>query len=58
LDQGAPPTAPAGGAKPGTEQEETIVDRLSAAQRHFEQTHPTIAGIVGSVINALSRMGI
>jgi Domain of unknown function (DUF4404) len=39
-------------------EEESIVERLSAAERHFEQTHPTLAGIVGSIINALSRMGI
>jgi Domain of unknown function (DUF4404) len=38
--------------------EESIIERLSAAERHFEQTHPTLAGIVGSIVNALSRMGI
>jgi hypothetical protein len=37
---------------------ESIVRRLGSAERDFEATHPTLAGIVGSVIDALGRMGI
>jgi Domain of unknown function (DUF4404) len=37
---------------------ESIVRRLTSAEREFEVTHPTLAGIVGSVIDALGRMGI
>jgi len=36
----------------------SIVDRLSSVARHYEETHPTLSGIVGSIIDALSRMGI
>lgn len=39
-------------------EEESIIERLSTAERHFESTHPTLSGIVGSIISALSRMGI
>jgi hypothetical protein len=35
-----------------------IVDRLGEAARHFEDSHPTLSGTFGSVIDALSRMGI
>ena len=40
-------------AEPGS-----LVERLAAAARNFEDTHPTLFGAVGSVIDALSRMGI
>ncbi|MBI2823833.1 MAG: DUF4404 family protein [Planctomycetia bacterium] len=50
---------PAGGiAGPGQPPGESIVARLSTAERQFEATHPTLAGIVGSIIDALGRMGI
>lgn len=35
-----------------------VPSRLTAAARHFEETHPQLAGLLGSVIDALSRMGI
>ena len=41
--------------KPG---QESIVERLTGAAREFEETHPTLAGTVGSVIDALTRIGI
>jgi hypothetical protein len=41
--------------KPG---EASIVDRLTSAAREFEESHPTLAGTVGSVIDAISGMGI
>lgn len=37
---------------------ESLVQRLGDAARNFEETHPTLSGAVGSVIDALSRMGI
>ncbi|MEX0711008.1 MAG: DUF4404 family protein [Pirellulales bacterium] len=37
---------------------ESLVSRLGETARHFEETHPTLSGAVGSVIDALSRMGI
>ncbi|HEV3340806.1 MAG TPA: DUF4404 family protein [Pirellulales bacterium] len=36
----------------------SLVRRLTDAVRSFESTHPTLSGAVGSVIDALSRMGI
>ncbi len=58
LDQGAAERSGTVGAEPAGEHDESIVQRLAAAERHFEQTHPTLAGVVGSVIDALARMGI
>lgn len=48
------------GAAPGESAAEpgSLVERLAAAARNFEDTHPTLFGAVGSVIDALSRMGI
>jgi len=37
---------------------ESLIGRLGDAARHFEESHPNLAGTVGSVIDALSRMGI
>ena len=36
----------------------SIVSRLTEAARHFEESHPTLSGTVGSVIDALAQMGI
>jgi hypothetical protein len=48
-----------GAAAPSAEEtDESIVDRLSAAARHYEETHPTLSGVLGSIIDTLSRMGI
>lgn len=55
----AAPADDAAGEKPAAAiEEESIVDRLADAARQFEESHPTLAGAVGGVINALSRMGI
>lgn len=35
-----------------------VHDRLGDAMRHYEETHPTLSGLIGSVIDTLSRMGI
>jgi hypothetical protein len=36
----------------------SVVRRLADAARGFESTHPMLAGAIGSVIDALGRMGI
>lgn len=40
------------------DQEESVAHRLAEAAREFEESHPTLSGMIGSVIDALSRMGI
>ena len=40
------------------EQQTSIVGQLSEAARHYEGRHPTLSGILGSMIDALSNMGI
>ncbi len=37
---------------------DSLVGRLSNAEREFEATHPSLAALVGSVIDALGKMGI
>ena len=36
----------------------SLVRRLTDAARGFESTHPTLSGAIGSVADALSRIGI
>jgi hypothetical protein len=36
----------------------SIAHRLTAAAREFEDSHPALTGALGSVIDALGRMGI
>ena len=36
----------------------SLLNRLSEATLEFEASHPTLSGAIGSVIDALSRMGI
>jgi len=38
--------------------EEGLTARLAASAREFEESHPQLSGLLGSVIDALSRMGI
>jgi hypothetical protein len=49
-------------ASPSTEGSQihqgTVAQRLAEAARHFEESHPALAGTLGSAIDALSRMGI
>jgi uncharacterized protein DUF4404 len=40
------------------ESADSIAERLGDAAREFEETHPTLAGTIGSVIDALAQMGI
>ena len=39
-------------------EQSSLIGRLSQAARHYEDSHPTLSGIIGSVIDALSRMGV
>jgi len=41
-----------------TETDASITDRLGSAASHYEETHPNLSGIIGGLIDALSRMGI
>ena len=47
--QESPPTA---------EEHESLLERLTESAQHFEDSHPTLSGMVGSVIDALGRMGV
>ena len=49
LDEPKPPSDPGEGS---------LAERLSEAVSHFEESHPTFAGLLGSIIDALGRMGI
>ena len=40
------------------EKDSSIVDRLSEAAQHYEQSHPTLSTTLGNIIDALSRLGI
>ena len=41
-----------------SEDSSTIIGRLNQAARHYEESHPTLSGIIGSIIDTLGRMGI
>ena len=40
------------------DEHQSLLQRLGDAARHFEESHPALSGTVGSVIDALGRMGI
>jgi hypothetical protein len=44
--------------QPDSEQQESVIERLTEAAKHFDDEHPTMAGMIGSVIDTLGRMGI
>jgi hypothetical protein len=39
-------------------QQESVIERLTESAKHFDDEHPTLAGMIGSVIDTLGRMGI
>ena len=39
-------------------QHESLIARLSDAAREFEDSHPTLSGTIGSIIDALGQMGV
>ncbi len=42
----------------GETSEMSLEDRLASAARHFEQSHPTLSGIISTLANGLSQLGI
>jgi len=40
------------------EEHGTLIEHLKAAVLEYEASHPTLAGNIGSLIDALGRMGI
>jgi TolA-binding protein len=48
-------TTPSSG---GSDPHPGLAQRLTESARHFEETHPNLSGMIGSVIDALGRMGI
>jgi len=54
--EGQSPSTAAASSRVG--QRESLVARLGDAAREFEDTHPTLSGTIGSVIDALGQMGI
>ncbi len=38
--------------------EESLLERLNDATRHFEESHPTLTAMVGRVADSLSNLGI
>jgi hypothetical protein len=45
-------------AAPGERPPQSVVDRLHAAAQEFEETHPTVTGILSRLIDGLGQMGI
>ena len=42
----------------GSEADDSLLDRLNEATRHFEESHPTLTAMVGRVAESLSNLGI
>jgi len=38
--------------------EESLLERLNEAARHFRESHPTLTAMVGRVADSLSNLGI
>ena len=45
-------------AAPGQRPPQSLVDRLQAAAQEFEDSHPTVTGILSRLIDGLGQMGI
>lgn len=56
LEEGAAGDAGSGGGE--ANDGDSLADRLGSAASHYEESHPNLSGILGGVIDALSRMGI
>ena len=41
-----------------TQEPGSVVHRLAEAAKDYEESHPTLSGILGSIVDTLSRMGI
>ena len=44
--------------EPGELQPESLADRLGATAQQFEESHPTLTGIISRLIDGLGQMGI
>ncbi len=47
-----------GGQTKQPDEHESMMTQLSDAVREYEATHPSLAGNLGAIIDALGRMGI
>jgi len=45
-------------AEPGESAPESLMDHLRAATQQFEESHPTLTGILSRLIDGLGQMGI
>jgi hypothetical protein len=45
-------------AAPGERAPQSLLDHLQAAAHEFEESHPTVTGILSRLIDGLGRMGI
>jgi hypothetical protein len=45
-------------AAPGERAPQSLVDRLQSAAQEFEESHPTVSGIVSRLVDGLGQMGI
>lgn len=42
----------------GSKADDSLLERLNEATRHFEESHPTLTAMVGRVAESLSNLGI
>lgn len=45
-------------AVPGERAPQSLLDRLHAAAQEFEESHPTVTGILSRLIDGMGQMGI
>ena len=45
-------------AAPGERAPQSLLDHLQSAAHEFEESHPTVTGILSRLIDGLGRMGI
>ena len=46
------------GGEETSDENESLLERLNEATRHFEESHPTLTAMVGRVAESLSNLGI
>jgi hypothetical protein len=46
------------GGEETSDENESLLERLNEATRHFEESHPTLTALVGRVAESLSNLGI
>jgi hypothetical protein len=45
-------------AAPGERAPQSLLDRLQSAAQEFEESHPTVTGILSRLVDGLGQMGI